>query len=245
MDVNQLKYTLIPLFTLLFGGCALQQQQETARSLNALSAQIESCQVQQTSHFQTLQQQQNESIQALSALQKQQDALIKKIKPMQPPPRPEPVCQQPSLDISGKTIVGMAEWVYFPELERHFKARVDSGATTSSISAKKIQKFERDGKSWVRFDMIHADTGVEETLEAQVVRKVRIRQASADETERRLVVELNLYLGETLKQKAEFTLADRSDMTYPVLLGREFLRDISLIDVGESYLHEKYQPQSN
>jgi hypothetical protein len=39
-----------------------------------------------------------------------------------------------------------------------------------------------------------------------------------------------------LRQQTEFTLADRSEMTHPMLLGREFLQDIALVDVSKTYL---------
>src|SRR5690606_26507194 len=79
-------------------------------------------------------------------------------------------------------------------------------------------------------------------IEAPVVRNVRIRQASADDVERRPVVQLTINLGSGLQQDAEFTLTDRSQMTYPILLGREFLRDIVLIDVGRKNVQPRFQP---
>ncbi|WP_237742285.1 ATP-dependent zinc protease [Gayadomonas joobiniege] len=233
---------LIP-FALLHTGCASffqAQHEEQKAELNKLSNQITACYTYHNKQLSDLQYSDQQLQQSLVQLNQTQQQILKKIKQPKVTQPTYTECKKPSYEVDGKVILGMAEWVYFPELDRHFKARVDSGATTSSISAKNIQKFERDGDNWVRFDMIHTDTGLEETLEAPVVRKVRIRQASADETERRLVVELNLYLGKQLKQKAEFTLADRSEMNFPVLLGREFLRDVSLIDVGQSYLHDKY-----
>lgn len=143
----------------------------------------------------------------------------------------------------NKIVVGEVEWVYFHELGQSFKTRVDSGATTSSISASNIQPFERDGKNWVRFIIEHRDKKTK-MVETPIVRKVRIKQASVSEPQSRLVVSLNINLGEKLKQKAEFTLADRRDMVYPILLGREFLQDVTLIDVGKKYLHPKFKPES-
>ena len=91
--------------------------------------------------------------------------------------------------------------------------------------------FERDGNPWVSFNLAHE--GVEEKLsvETPLVRYVRIRQASADSVERRPVVALTMRLGR-LAEKTEFTLTDRSQMTYPVLLGREFLKDIAVVDIA-------------
>lgn len=42
-----------------------------------------------------------------------------------------------------------------------------------------------------------------------------------------------------MTEKAEFTLKDRSDMTFPVLLGREFLKDIAVVDVAREYIQPK------
>ena len=56
---------------------------------------------------------------------------------------------------------------------------------------------------------------------------------------RRFVVELDIRLGQKL-QTTEFTLTDRSNMTYPVLLGRAFLMDLYVVDVARSYTHKRY-----
>lgn len=153
-------------------------------------------------------------------------------------------CPKPTVveqKLNGKVIVGELEWVYFSVVDEHFRARVDSGATTSSLSAKHIVEFERDGENWVRFQLLHQVTDLDgREIEAKIERTVRIRQSSSDTTERRHVVQLSMHLGK-LHQMAEFTLADRSDMDYPILLGREFLQDITLIDVGQTYIHPKYK----
>lgn len=56
--------------------------------------------------------------------------------------------------------------------------------------------------------------------------------------ERRAVVELWVRLGK-IHEKTQFTLADRSQMTHPVLLGREFIRDIAVVDVSKQYIQTK------
>lgn len=165
-----------------------------------------------------------------------------------PHPKPASNCPEPTVieqKLNGKVIVGELEWVYFSVVDEHFRARVDSGATTSSLSAKHIVEFERDGENWVRFQLLHQVTDLEgREIEAKIERTVRIRQSSSDKTERRHVVQLSVHLGK-LHQMAEFTLADRSDMDYPILLGREFLQDITLIDVGQTYVHPKYKKSDN
>ena len=99
------------------------------------------------------------------------------------------------------------------------------------------QGFERDGSNWVRFDV--PVPGAEEfiTLEKEISRRVKVIQASADGAERRVVVELQFSIGDH-QQVAEFTLADRSNLTYQALIGRNVLRDVMLIDVGKEYATE-------
>ena len=148
----------------------------------------------------------------------------------------------PAAYYEGKLVVGSTEWIYLTPPGHNYQARVDSGATTSSLSAQEITRFERNGKPWVSFKLQHDDEAEPLQIEAPVVRNVRIRQASAEEVERRPVVQLTINLGSGLQQDAEFTLTDRSQMTYPILLGREFLRDIVLIDVGRKNVQPRFQP---
>lgn len=155
-------------------------------------------------------------------------------------PKECPTVAPPTID--DKIILGRTEWIWLEAVNRVFRARVDSGATTSSLSAHHIVEFERDGKKWVRFNMV-PDDDVDDSyeVEAPLVRFARIRQASSEEVDRRPVVELTMKIGE-FTDTAEFTLTDRTSMTYPILLGREFLRDIALIDVAKSYHQPKPEP---
>ncbi|MEX1201406.1 MAG: ATP-dependent zinc protease [Methylophaga sp.] len=158
-------------------------------------------------------------------------------------PQKCPTVAPPSVD--DKIILGRTEWLWLEAVNRVFRARVDSGATTSSLSAHHIVEFERDGKKWIRFNMV-PDDDVDDSyeVEAPLVRFARIRQASSEDIDRRPVVALTIKIGE-FTDTAEFTLTDRSSMTYPILLGREFLRDIALIDVAKSYHQPKPEPLKN
>jgi hypothetical protein len=139
--------------------------------------------------------------------------------------------------LKGKLIVGEVEKFFLTAAETVYDARIDSGAETSSIDARNIVKFERDGSNWVRFDV--PVPGSEEllTLEKDISRRVKILQSNADDPERRVVVELQFAIGNHT-QVAEFTLTDRSHLTHQVLIGRNVLRDVMLIDVGKEFATE-------
>ncbi|MBD3894363.1 ATP-dependent zinc protease [Halomonas sp. ML-15] len=144
--------------------------------------------------------------------------------------------------LQNKEVLGRSEWIGLPDVGTYLKARVDSGANTSSLSATDITRFERDGDTWVRFrlalddDAVVVDQVRDEWIEAPVVRRVRILQAAGEES--RPVVSLLMTLG-PIREQVEFTLNDRSHLNYPVLLGRRFMMDIAMIDVAETYLHPR------
>ncbi len=139
--------------------------------------------------------------------------------------------------LKGKVIVGEVENFFLAGPGLIYKARIDSGAETSSIDARNITRFERDGSNWVRFDVPVPGAKDFVTLEKEISRRVKVIQASADGAERRVVVELQFSIGDH-QQVAEFTLSDRSNLTYQALVGRNVLRDVMLIDVGKEYVTE-------
>ncbi|MCL7939103.1 ATP-dependent zinc protease [Halomonas sp. ATCH28] len=151
-------------------------------------------------------------------------------------------CSDSQTRLDNKEILGRSEWIGLPGVGTYLKARIDSGATTSSLSATEITRFERDGENWVRFklglneaDSVVADVR-DEWIEAPVERRVRIIQASGEDS--RPVISLLMTLG-PLRETVQFTLNDRTHLDHPVLLGRRFLMDIAVIDVAEQYLHER------
>ncbi len=128
-------------------------------------------------------------------------------------------------------VIGEVEPVYFEPFDEPFFARVDTGAETSSIDARDIKEFERDGKKWVSFYVEHPDTGERSLFECPVKRRLRIKRALQDE--RRVAVELVVHIGKEVV-KGEFTLSDRDEFEYPVLLGRNILSGLALVDVSRS-----------
>ncbi|MEG3220194.1 RimK/LysX family protein [Vibrio gigantis] len=161
---------------------------------------------------------------------------VEEVKPTEPEAKPKPE-EKPTKTSDGKLILGEEEWVFVPGLKEAFKARVDTGATTSSISAVDIVDFERDGKDWVKFKIEHDGITTEE-ISLPVERWVKIKQSSAEGTQRRAVVVASIQIGD-LKDKTEFTLADRTHLSFPLLLGRSFFRDVAVVDVSKKYVQKK------
>ncbi len=137
-------------------------------------------------------------------------------------------------DLKDKIIIGQAENVLVEPSGWTFKSRIDSGATTTSIDARDIKKFERDGKDWVRFNLFDRETKKTFEIEKPVTRTVDIKRHGT-EIQTRYAIELKLTIGK-LSEIVEVTLTDRSDFTFPVLIGRNFLIDRAVIDVSEQYI---------
>ncbi|MDL2286154.1 RimK/LysX family protein [Desulfococcaceae bacterium OttesenSCG-928-F15] len=130
-----------------------------------------------------------------------------------------------------KKVVGGIEAVRLVPPDIVLLARVDTGAETASLDARNIRLFERDGDRWVRFDTPAPKGDKMISMEQKLSRKTRILQASADGSEQRLVIELSITIG-GITQLAEFTLTNREHLTFPVLIGRNILKDIMVVDVS-------------
>jgi hypothetical protein len=140
--------------------------------------------------------------------------------------------------------IGQAEYVTILPQNLRYRARIDSGATTCSISALDIEQFERDGKKWVRFRFPLPTDGKTEgkikksdIQEYPLTREVPIKRHGAPD-QIRPAVKLHIQLGK-FDGPVEFTLTDRTKYEYPVLIGRNMLDGHAIVDVSESYIAEK------
>ncbi|WP_235906737.1 retropepsin-like aspartic peptidase RloA3 [Pseudomonas saliphila] len=142
-----------------------------------------------------------------------------------------------SEQLGGQVVVGWIEkGQILPELTA-VKIKVDSGALTSSMHAVNIETFTRKGKEWVRYDVPVEDADTDELVrlefERPVYRRVVVRGAGGKE--RRPVVKMSICMGDRVYEE-QFSLRDRGDMTYPVLIGRRTIEHIGLIDVSQTFL---------
>lgn len=150
-------------------------------------------------------------------------------------PKPVVVPLKPSYAQQGDLlVVGQVENVHVETLKLKIKAKIDSGAFFTSINALDMKKFERDGKKWARFALLHPQTGEKVYYELPVIRYKVIKQLSGKYQERPVVL-LTLRLG-NITEPVEATLSDRSGYLYQLLIGRNFMENRTMIDVGKSFL---------
>ncbi|UTW44414.1 30S ribosomal protein S6--L-glutamate ligase [bacterium SCSIO 12696] len=135
-----------------------------------------------------------------------------------------------------KLIVGSEEWCSFPSLGMPaIKARVDSGAKTSSLHAFNIQSFTRNSQAWVSFDVhpLQGDRSTTVHCESPVVDR-RFIKSSNGTREKRYVIMAPVQIGGDIWE-IELTLSNRDTMGYRMLLGREAMSGRMLVDPAASF----------
>ena len=145
-----------------------------------------------------------------------------------------PVQETPEAPVSQFHTIGEVEYVDILPTGMRQKARIDTGAETTSIDARDVQPYERDGKAWVKFTVVDRNSNQPKHFKLPVERTVLIKRHGADNVRRR-VVSMQLAIGE-LRDSVEVTLADREKFEYPVLIGRNFLEGRAVVDVSRKYI---------
>ncbi len=126
-----------------------------------------------------------------------------------------------------KEVAGWIERVTLHPGNIALKAKLDTGAKTSSVNAPRFRKFTRDGENWVRFDM-ESKVGEKVRIEKKVVRITKIKRKNMPPKERPVIM-LGLCMGTVFKE-VEVNLEDRSNHIYQLLIGRNFLKGTFIID---------------
>lgn len=141
--------------------------------------------------------------------------------------------------IEVRQVLGWKEWVKIGTKAEQMRAKLDSGARTSSLHAEDVEEFERDGRSWVRFTLRDPEVADSKSIliKAPVQRVAKVKNTDGT-MERRFVVELGFQMGER-HLREEFNLNDRTGMTCPVLIGRNALRHLGYVDCGRVDLAPK------
>jgi hypothetical protein len=137
----------------------------------------------------------------------------------------------------SNTLTGWREWVSLPDAGIDWiKAKIDTGARTSSLHAFHIEEFEREGEEWVRFRVKPWQESQEDTtvVECPVFDRRRVRSSSGH-AQQRIVVSLAIRLvDQTIV--SEVTLSNRDEMGFRMLIGREALRRGFVVDPARSFL---------
>lgn len=142
--------------------------------------------------------------------------------------------------IDTRLWVGWREWVALPDLGiEAIKAKVDTGARTSTLHAFSVERFFEAGGQYVRFGIhpIQKRSDIVIYREAPVLDE-RFVSDSGGHKEKRIVIETTLQMG-LINWPIEVTLTDRDTMQFRMLIGRTAMTGRLLVDASASYLTGK------
>lgn len=145
-----------------------------------------------------------------------------------------------------KRIIGRVDRADFPELElKQIDIKIDTGAYTSSIHCVQIEEHEVDGDKYIFFTLLdssHPDYN-NKRFTSSNYRKRRVKN-SFGVSEERYVITTAISLFDEI-YTTEFSLSERGEMKYPVLIGRKLLNRRFLVDTARTNLSFKYQQKRN
>jgi hypothetical protein len=133
----------------------------------------------------------------------------------------------PIAEALDKKVVGRIEFVKLERTDFKIKAKIDTGATLTSINAEILNEFTQSGEKWIRF-RIDNNTGEEIILERKVERYVNIKRKLSSSLNLP-VINIGICLGNVYRV-IEADLVRRTEYLYPVLIGRNYLRGLFFVD---------------
>lgn len=138
--------------------------------------------------------------------------------------------------MNALSVIGSEEWCVFETLGiPAIKARVDSGAKTSSLQATNIKIVMKHGEEWVQFEVfpLQESRSIALRCESRLIDRRTVKSSSGI-SEERLVIKAPVRMGKDVFEIA-LTLANRDTMEYRMLLGREAISGRYLVDPSSSF----------
>jgi hypothetical protein len=135
--------------------------------------------------------------------------------------------------LKEKVLIGRVEWAELPEIKVKLKARIDTGAKTTSLHAVNIEEVQQRGELFVKFQTV--DT---EGKQIEVIRKVYATQKvsnTAGFVSKRYVIKEKVKMG-GIEKEISINLNERSGMDYKFLIGRNLLLGRFIVDVARSHV---------
>ncbi|MGP6089402.1 ATP-dependent zinc protease family protein [Antarctobacter jejuensis] len=143
-----------------------------------------------------------------------------------------------------KLTVGWRETISLPGLGIHeVAAKIDTGALTTALHATDMEATHQDGRDWVTFLPDHGALDVSHPCRLPLLHRRSITNTSGI-PEDRFIVATTMKIGGRLA-RVEVSLTDRSDMTYPIIIGRSAMRLLRLtVDPSRSWMQSDRNSQN-
>lgn len=146
--------------------------------------------------------------------------------------------------IKEKLLIGRREKIDLVELKlKNLDAKVDTGAYTSSLHCHNISIVKKGEIQYLKFNLLDPN---HQQYEKKVFKFNNFKQkkvkSSNGKSETRYIIKTIVRIYDT-DIETEFSLSDRSEMKYPVLLGRKFIKKGFVVDVTKVNIAEKHRKQ--
>lgn len=134
-------------------------------------------------------------------------------------------------------VIGRLEPIDFPEWDLFgIDAKIDTGAYTSSLHCHHIEAYEHEGAPYVKFNLLDpSHETYNDKLFKLPIHTTKSIKSSNGSTEERYIIKTVVRIAEK-ELDIELSLADRSEMRYPVLIGRKLLSGHFLVDASTNNL---------
>lgn len=142
-----------------------------------------------------------------------------------------PLAQAFAKQPEKRVIIGYVENVRVKDVDAVIKAKLDTGAVTSSIHVDIIEEDD----DYVVFEIVAEKAEDTKKLKKEIVRHARIKKKGGDDFIRRPVVEMTFCIAGQLVNE-EVNLADRDGFLYDLLIGRNMLeKALLIVDVSKTF----------
>ena len=156
---------------------------------------------------------------------------IKEFSPL--PPKLREGQERAQTSAKEKMIVGRVERVQVDGTEMKVKARIDSGAQTSSIHAENVVEKMIEGEKYVQFESLD-DQEKRHVFLKKVIASTVVR-SSTGEANSRYVIRMTITMAGR-EHEINVNLNDRTGLVYRFLVGRNLLMGNYVVDVSQSRL---------
>jgi len=134
-------------------------------------------------------------------------------------------------------VIGRIDLIDLPEFGlENIHAKIDTGANRSSIDCSKIEHVIRDGKDCIAFHIPLVSEGSSVFYSNDFFKK-KIKSSSGHVEDRYIIKTSVILFGKRIH--TTFSLTDRAEMKYPILLGRKLLKSRFMVDVAQENLSFK------
>ncbi|MDZ4839766.1 MAG: RimK/LysX family protein [Bacteroidota bacterium] len=136
----------------------------------------------------------------------------------------------------NKEIIGRREIISLPKLGIfNIESKVDTGAYTTALHTNKVHLHRKNNRLFATFNIDDSKYPIQSAIEiTALVKKIKKVKNTSGIVEERIIIRTLISISGR-KYKIDLSLADRTNMEYPILIGRKAIKGKFLVDVSSIY----------